>query len=57
MYKGAVKDLTTAVEIDNACSFAYYNRGVCYQQLQEYELVSAIFQLLTFHVHTTLNDL
>ncbi|XP_031684552.1 uncharacterized protein ttc6 isoform X3 [Oncorhynchus kisutch] len=38
VYKGAVEDLTMALRIDKTCSFAHYNRGVCYQQLKEYEL-------------------
>ncbi|XP_061072795.1 tetratricopeptide repeat protein 6 isoform X1 [Conger conger] len=37
-FKGGVQDLTMVINIDRTCSFAFYNRGVCYQQLKEYEL-------------------
>jgi Tfp pilus assembly protein PilF len=50
VYKGAVEDLTMALRIDKTCSFAHYNRGVCYQQLKEYELVRFGFSLFSFHV-------
>uniref|UniRef100_A0A671LE92 Tetratricopeptide repeat domain 6 n=1 Tax=Sinocyclocheilus anshuiensis TaxID=1608454 RepID=A0A671LE92_9TELE len=34
----AVEDLTMAIQLDSACSFAYYNRGVCFHELRDYEL-------------------
>lgn len=34
-----------AVQMDSACSFAYYNRGVCFHELRDYELVTILSTL------------
>ncbi|XP_022099054.1 uncharacterized protein LOC110983798 isoform X2 [Acanthaster planci] len=35
-YKLAIKDLCRAIEIDNTCSLAYFNRAVCYHTTKDY---------------------
>uniref|UniRef100_A0A8C4SYJ6 Tetratricopeptide repeat domain 6 n=1 Tax=Erpetoichthys calabaricus TaxID=27687 RepID=A0A8C4SYJ6_ERPCA len=36
-YRFAIDDLSTAIHLDGTCPLAYYNRGVCYQQTEEYD--------------------
>lgn len=38
-----------AIHLDSTCSFAYYNRAVCFQELRDYELVTLfLFMSLLF---------
>lgn len=41
--KSAVEDLTMAIQLASACSFAYYNHGVSFHELRDYELVTFLF--------------
>uniref|UniRef100_A0A4W3GKT1 Tetratricopeptide repeat domain 6 n=1 Tax=Callorhinchus milii TaxID=7868 RepID=A0A4W3GKT1_CALMI len=55
-YKTAIADLNSAIAIDNVCSLAFFNRAVCYHQINEYDKVhgekpnSVICVLLAAHI-------
>uniref|UniRef100_A0A8D2L8S0 Tetratricopeptide repeat domain 6 n=1 Tax=Varanus komodoensis TaxID=61221 RepID=A0A8D2L8S0_VARKO len=36
-YKQAVEDLTTAIDLDNACVLAYYNRAISFHKLKDWK--------------------
>ncbi len=38
-YTLAIKDLSTAIAIDNQCGLAYFNRAVCFQDSGNYQKV------------------
>ena len=33
----AIHDLTEAIKLDQTCALAFYNRALCYQQVQNYK--------------------
>ena len=37
-YKAAIEDCTNAIKIDPNCPIAYFNMGICYYKLEDYEL-------------------
>ena len=36
-YKGAIEDCSKVIDVDNNCENAYFNRGMAYLILQNYE--------------------
>ena len=42
-FRLAVSDLSKAVELDNKCCLAYYNRALCHQALNDLQQVVNVF--------------